>query len=32
VRVQGEDDRYAKWMAELRETIRDHWAEEPPAQ
>jgi hypothetical protein len=23
-RVQGEDDRHAKWMAELRETIRDH--------
>jgi hypothetical protein len=23
-RVQGEDDRHARWMAELRETIRDH--------
>jgi hypothetical protein len=24
-RVQAEVDRHAKWLAELRETIRDHW-------
>jgi hypothetical protein len=29
-RVQGEDDRHARFMDELRETIRDHWSEEPP--
>jgi len=23
-RVQGEEDRHAAWLAELRETIRDH--------
>ncbi len=28
-RVQGEVDRHARWMDELRESIRDHWKEEP---
>jgi hypothetical protein len=27
-RVQAEVDRHAKWLAELRETIRDHWRAE----
>lgn len=27
-RVQTEADRHAKWLAELRETIRDHWRTE----
>jgi hypothetical protein len=27
-RVQAEADRHAKWLAELRETIRDHWGAE----
>lgn len=26
-RVQGEEDRHANWLAELRATIRDHWTE-----
>jgi hypothetical protein len=33
-RVQGEDDRHARFMEELRETIRDHVnpdRQEPPA-
>ncbi|MHB1422852.1 MAG: hypothetical protein ACYC3I_06600 [Gemmataceae bacterium] len=28
-RVQAEADRHAKWLAGLRETIRDHWRAEP---
>lgn len=27
-RVQAEVDRHAKWLTELRETIRDHWKAE----
>ncbi|MCI0461140.1 MAG: hypothetical protein L0Z62_29690, partial [Gemmataceae bacterium] len=27
-RVQAEADRHAKWLAELRETIRDYWRAE----
>src|SRR4051794_34972559 len=30
-RTQGEVDRHTAWLAELKETVRDHWSAEPPA-
>jgi hypothetical protein len=30
-RTQEESDRHDRFLLELKETIRDHWAESPPA-